>query len=212
VVFATGTAAGEGGEGVVDGGDGGRVVGAIEGGGEVGQAGGPMYVVESIRTLGRETQVRPAAFWCRCTTWSEAGNFTSVSEAISLLFRMRACRESASFTPESEVSLLFSRFMNRGDPTLSKAPDGNDVKPAPDRSIPPPTAWLQIPSRTRGAPGKACDQMQHFSMLVGTQLLADGVQAEGGLGGLEAVANEGKHLSSTFASGSQRVQNLGAQI
>jgi hypothetical protein len=54
--------------------------------------------------------------------------------------------------------------------------------------------------------------MQHFSMLVGTQLLADGVQAEEGLTGFEAVTNEGKHLSSTSASGSQRVQNLGAQI
>ena len=71
-----------------------------------------------------------------------------------------------------------------GDPTLVKAPCGIVEIPMPDKSMPPPTALLQFPSRTRGAPahapslsqvrvhdyccshsvavpGNAMDQMQH---------------------------------------------------
>jgi len=103
------------------------------------------------------------------------------------------CSESGIDTPAIDASLFFSRLMNlqnavtsqwradrgnlprlfsrlrgthRGDPTLSKTPDGNAVIPATDKSMPPPIALSQAPSRISGAP----EQEGGFSVVVGNYL------------------------------------------
>jgi hypothetical protein len=98
---------------------------------------------------------------------SEAGNSSKSSDVSSLSFRNRACTESGILTAR-EVTLWPSRFRDFGDPTLSKAPADISVMPVKtEKSMPPPTARAQDPVRSRGAPGKAWDQMQHWAVLVG---------------------------------------------